>query len=180
MCLRGDLLLPLPPSKVSIAPSADLLHFDSHPLAFINNMLCVYLCSTAADWRKLFFDHIWPARNKWTGGLAESDFNIQARNLIDTTAHMYPIHHPHPFPQVAVRFKPGTVEDVKLVLPLHQRLRMRKAGEELVSKEPAHFLDVRLSLTLPICFCPSLCLCPPACQSMTLSAYLSVPVSAGA
>ncbi len=77
-------------------------------------------------WKRLFLDHVLPARHKWAGGHSQSHFNIQ----------------------VAVRFKPGERQDTKLVLPLHQRLRMRKKGEEFVEKEPPEFLDALMSTVM--------------------------------
>jgi hypothetical protein len=47
--------------------------------------------------------------------------------------------------QVAVRFKPGERNDAKVVLPLHQRLKMRKMGEDLVEREPSEFLDAMMN-----------------------------------
>lgn len=47
--------------------------------------------------------------------------------------------------QVAVRFKPGDRVDSRLVLPLHQRLRMRKTGDDIVAREPPEFLDALMN-----------------------------------
>ncbi len=70
-------------------------------------------------WRRVFFDHIWPARFKWRTSGGVSRFGVQ----------------------VAVRFRAGDRGSGRLMLPLHQRLRVRNAGESIADKEPPEFLD---------------------------------------
>lgn len=69
--------------------------------------------SYALGWKRLFWDQLWPARQKWTssGGLA-SDFQVR----------------------VGVRFRPSSTDAAstgygELFLPLHQRLRLWRAGK---------------------------------------------------
>ncbi len=47
-----------------------------------------------------------------------------------------------------MRFKPGDRADSRLVLPLHQRLRMRKTGEDIVAREPPEFLDALMNTVM--------------------------------
>lgn len=62
--------------------------------------------------------------------------------------HMWCFLVQFPYVQVAVRFKPGERSDTKLVLPLHQRLKMRKKGEDFLEKEPAEFLDALMNTVM--------------------------------
>ncbi len=54
--------------------------------------------------------------------------------------------------QVAVRFRDGERGRSSLVLPLHQRLRMKRSGETLGEREPTRFLDPLLGslMTNPV------------------------------
>jgi len=64
--------------------------------------------------KKIFFEHLYPARNKWAESEVASDFKIR----------------------VGVRFKPGPpLSNRDLVLPLHQRLKMLKKGEKISFEE---------------------------------------------
>ena len=71
--------------------------------------------SYALGWKRLFWDQLWPARKKWfASDVIRSDFGIR----------------------VGVRFRPPTKDastsrasDPKLFLPLHQRLRLCRAGK---------------------------------------------------
>mmetsp|Transcript_4342 Transcript_4342/g.10377 ORF Transcript_4342/g.10377 Transcript_4342/m.10377 type:complete len:589 (-) Transcript_4342:1238-3004(-) len=64
--------------------------------------------------KKTFFEHLYPARNKWAESDATTDFKIR----------------------VGVRFKPGPpLSNRDLVLPLHQRLKMLKKGEKISFEE---------------------------------------------
>jgi hypothetical protein len=87
------------------------------------------LLTLGVGWRRVFFDHIWPARFKWRGSSG-------ARVRFDIS--------------VAVRFRVGDRSNSKLMLPLHQRLKVHKAGETLVEKEPEEFMDPLMNTVMAI------------------------------
>ena len=67
--------------------------------------------------KKLFF-LLWPSRTRWNDlGEELEGFNIR----------------------VHARFRPGARSSSSLLLPLHQRLRLLKAGEKLREEDPAEF-----------------------------------------
>jgi kinesin family protein 5 len=74
----------------------------------------LYAPGACEHWRALFFDTLWPARNKWKGEASTEAVGFRIR--------------------VAVRVRPRKHDGGRadgLVLPLHQRLRMLKKGEKL-------------------------------------------------
>jgi hypothetical protein len=76
----------------------------------------LYMPPACADWKRYFFEHLFPARHKW---------NVESERISDHRI------------RVAVRFKPGVQRDRQLVLPLHQRLKMLKKGEKISAEEAA-------------------------------------------
>ena len=71
-------------------------------------------CSGAVGWKNFFFDHLYPARHKW---------KLDTERISDHKI------------RVSVRFKRGVQHDRKLVLPLHQRLKMLKRGDKISAEE---------------------------------------------
>mmetsp|Transcript_33059 Transcript_33059/g.104597 ORF Transcript_33059/g.104597 Transcript_33059/m.104597 type:complete len:772 (-) Transcript_33059:70-2385(-) len=74
----------------------------------------------AYGWKRLFWEQLLPARRKFedTEGAAGGD---RRKNAGDFKV------------QVAVRFRPGGQTDAKIVLPLHQRIKLLDRGESLRS-----------------------------------------------
>ena len=77
----------------------------------------LYAPSGSVNWKSLFFDTLWPARNKWRAVEASEAAGFRIR--------------------VCARFRPRTHASNTdgLVLPLHQRLRLIKKGQKLGSLE---------------------------------------------
>jgi hypothetical protein len=77
----------------------------------------LYAPSDSVQWRSLFFDTLWPARNKWRGVEASEAAGFRIR--------------------VCARLRPRKHASNKdgLVLPLHQRLKLLKKGQKLGSLE---------------------------------------------
>jgi len=77
----------------------------------------LYAPSDSVQWRSLFFDTLWPARNKWRGVEASEATGFRVR--------------------VCARLRPRKHASNKdgLVLPLHQRLKLLKKGQKLGSLE---------------------------------------------
>ena len=75
----------------------------------------LYAPSDSIHWRSLFFETLWPARNKWQGVEASEATGFRIK--------------------VAVRLRPRkhAANRDGLVLPLHQRLRLLKKGQKLGS-----------------------------------------------
>ena len=76
----------------------------------------LYVPRESSDWKRYFFEHLYPARHKW---------DVESGRISDHRI------------SVAVRFKPGTQRERSLVLPLHQRLKMLKKGEKISAEEAA-------------------------------------------
>eukprot|EP00930_Biecheleria_cincta_P060090 TRINITY_DN4577_c0_g1_i1.p1 TRINITY_DN4577_c0_g1~~TRINITY_DN4577_c0_g1_i1.p1 ORF type:complete len:1292 (-),score=258.80 TRINITY_DN4577_c0_g1_i1:678-4553(-) len=94
-------------------------------------------------WKKLFFDQLWPARGKWSGAR-----NTERQRKIGELGNGGDEEPGQNFAiQVAVRFKPGTTSQGRLLVPLHQKLMIerskkdRSAGLKIGDKEPPEFLD---------------------------------------
>lgn len=84
----------------------------------------LYVPLSCRSWRRLFFEHLWPARGKWGDG---------------------PTPHVAFSVQVCVRFRPGDRGAGKLQLPLHQRLKIHTSEDPIVDKEPPEFLDALMN-----------------------------------
>jgi len=69
-------------------------------------------------WRWLFWEHLWPARGKWVQSSADGSATAIAQGFKI---------------RVAARFRPAKASggEKRLVLPLHQRLKLMKKGEKL-------------------------------------------------
>lgn len=99
-------------------------------------------------WRKLFFEQLWPARNKW---LPKSDEPAARQRRLGELGRREEEEEGRDFKiQVSVRFKPCEGprggEDSRLKVPLHQKLMLlRKGGGDANAKicehEPPEFLD---------------------------------------
>eukprot|EP00931_Biecheleriopsis_adriatica_P065585 TRINITY_DN4008_c0_g2_i1.p1 TRINITY_DN4008_c0_g2~~TRINITY_DN4008_c0_g2_i1.p1 ORF type:complete len:1290 (+),score=333.30 TRINITY_DN4008_c0_g2_i1:28-3897(+) len=93
-------------------------------------------------WKRLFFEQLWPARGKWSGSkTVERQRRLgELGGGDEEPGRDFAI-------QVAVRFKPGSTSQGRLLVPLHQKLmlqRTKKGGEEDIKigeKEPPEFLD---------------------------------------
>ena len=80
-------------------------------------------------WRRVFFEQLWVARGKW----------LDVGQDGQSTAQSFSI-------RVVARFRPGVRGSNDLAVPLHQRLKFRKKGENisLKEKEPESFMDALL------------------------------------
>ena len=71
------------------------------------------------EWRDLFFGMILPARDRW--GVAPT---------IDADSFKL---------RVSIRFRPGAASEASVMVPLHQRLLVLKAGETLMEAHPEKY-----------------------------------------
>jgi hypothetical protein len=97
------------------------------------------------SWRKTFHQHLHPARDKWAEAVDVQAPLPPAPAADPVTGELLSPPMPAAPPAgskpqhfniaVVARFRPGRADDARLVLPLHQRLRMIKKGEKLLGAE---------------------------------------------